>query len=165
MGSEIRWDHCSQLTSTKIPHFVVLFLWTDFGRSKPYRSPLPLCLYSPFDFFQNIDIPPKIWYFGILQNKMEHGCILTRIKQQYSPCPFILIRLGFTWYIIGSCGVLRCFYQSFVLKWVHEAGRDGCIDFLVGGCVCRWWWQSVAEQLKQRDRVQRQAFEEIIHQC
>ncbi|XP_036393054.1 autophagy-related protein 16-1-like isoform X3 [Megalops cyprinoides] len=37
----------------------------------------------------------------------------------------------------------------------------------MSGAGCRaecWWKRHIAEQLKQRDRVQRQAFEEIIHQ-
>ncbi|KAG9348247.1 hypothetical protein JZ751_001982 [Albula glossodonta] len=37
----------------------------------------------------------------------------------------------------------------------------------MSGARCRtecWWKRHIAEQLKQRDRVQRQAFEEIIHQ-
>ncbi|KAJ8280568.1 hypothetical protein GJAV_G00056350 [Gymnothorax javanicus] len=37
----------------------------------------------------------------------------------------------------------------------------------MSGAECRaqcWWKRHIAEQLKQRDRVQRQAFEEIIHQ-
>ncbi|KAG7471048.1 hypothetical protein MATL_G00120380 [Megalops atlanticus] len=37
----------------------------------------------------------------------------------------------------------------------------------MSGSGCRaecWWKRHIAEQLKQRDRVQRQAFEEIIHQ-
>ncbi|KAI1893795.1 hypothetical protein AGOR_G00127340 [Albula goreensis] len=38
---------------------------------------------------------------------------------------------------------------------------------VMSGARCRtecWWKRHIAEQLKQRDRVQRQAFEEIIHQ-
>ncbi|KAG5836935.1 hypothetical protein ANANG_G00233940 [Anguilla anguilla] len=46
-------------------------------------------------------------------------------------------------------------------------GRIYTLYAAMSGAECRtqcWWKRHIAEQLKQRDRVQRQAFEEIIHQ-
>lgn len=40
-----------------------------------------------------------------------------------------------------------------------------CVQAMAGRRVECVWKRHVAEQLKHRDRVQRQAFEEIIHQC